>query len=909
VPEMSSTPSSPERAWQEIPLLATKLHVPPPRPNLVARPRLLAALDQGLSQRLILAAAPAGFGKTTLLSQWIATRGLRCAWLSLDAADNDPIRFCTYAIAALQRIVPGAGREAEPWLHAPQPPPVESILTPLINDLYALPEDVVLVLDDYHTVDAGAVHRAITYLLDRCPPPLHVVIATRADPPLPLARWRAKGQMAEVRADELRFTSDEVALFCGQMTDVRLAREDLVALETRTEGWAVGLQMAALSMQGRADTTSFIRSFSGSHRYVLDYLVEEVLERQPEEVQTFLLRTSILERLCGVLCDAVLAQTGSQAMLERLDKTNLFTVALDDERRWYRYHHLFAELLRAQLQRSLDAQGVAGLHVRAAEWHAQHGSIQEAIQHASAASDDERLERLIEQHYVELVSRGEQSWLRSWTGSLSRELAHRRPWLCIYEAYSHSWFGELDEADQLLEEAEKQMRSEGSAADARSMQALLAYVRSRVTAMRGEIDRAIELCLEARELAPDGNLALQLDTRITLGYEYFMGGDYVHARPTLEEVVRGRAAAGAVINPVAASCILARLHAVQGRLHASYDTYQAAAQLIPDTGGQHRGPRALVEIGLAEVCCEWNALDAALAHVRHGLDLMPFWDKADDWVLAYVTLARIHLARGNQDGALEAVEKAIQMVQTRGVFPEARRAVEVAQVRLWLAQGNLAAASHWAASQEDRFGFERELAHITRARVWIAQNKANEAIALLSRLEGTARSAGRMGRVIEILLLDALAMREIGDSAHAVLALIKCLTLAEPESYARVFLDEGAPMAELLGWGLTRGAWDEPRLAAYAKRLLAACETQAQPAGEREPVPATSGAAAMIEPLTERELEVLRMVVEGLSNQEIAERLIIAIGTVKAHVHHIYGKLEASGRVQAVARARELDLL
>jgi LuxR family maltose regulon positive regulatory protein len=909
VPEMRSTPSSPERAWQEIPLLATKLHVPPPRTNLVARPRLLAALDEGLGQRLILVAAPAGFGKTTLLSQWVATRGLRCAWLSLDAADNDPIRLCTYTIGALQRIVPGAGGAAEPWLHAPQPPPVESILTPLINDLYALPEDVVLVLDDYHTIDAGAVHDAISYLLDQCPPPLHVVVATRADPPLPLARWRARGQMAEVRTDDLRFTSDEIALFCDQMTDARLAEEDLLALETRTEGWAVGLQMAALSMQGRADATSFIRSFSGSHRYVLDYLVEEVLDRQPEEVQAFLLRTSILERLCGALCDAVLEQEGSQAMLEQLDKANLFMVALDDERRWYRYHHLFAELLRAQLGKSLAAPGTTGLHVRAAEWHARHGSIQQAIHHASAASDDERLERFIGQHYLELVSRGEQSWLRSWTDSLSRELAHRRPWLCIYEAYSHSWFGELDEADRLLEEAEKRMRSESPTPDAPSMQALFAYVKSRVTAMRGDIDRAIEFCLEARELAPSSNLALQLDTRITLGTEYFVGGDYAHARPTLEEVVRAGGDAGAVINPVAASCILARLYAVQGRLHQSYDTYQVAAQLIPDASGQHRGPRALVEIGLAEVSCEWNDLDTALVHVQRGLSLMPFWDKADDWVLAYCTLARIHLARGNPGGAAKAVENAIHTLQARGVFPEARRAAEVAQVRLWLAQGDLPAADRWAASQEDRLGFERELAHIARARVWIAQNKPDEAIALLSHLEQEARSAGRMSRVIEILLLEALAQHEMGDAAHAIRALARCMSLAEPEGYARILLDEGAPMAELLQAGSRRGAWHEPRLAAYANRLLAASEAWTPPVGEREPTAAASGPAAMIEALTERELEVLRMVVEGRSNQEIAERLIIALGTVKAHVHHIYGKLEVSGRVQAIVRARELDLL
>jgi len=663
----------------------------------------------------------------------------------------------------------------------------------------------------------------------------------------------------------------------------------------------------------------------------LDYLLEEVLAGQSPEIQRFLLHTSILERLTAPLCDAVLANDEgakregddrstrseslfvgqSASILEYLERANLFLVPLDDERIWYRYHHLFADLLRTQLQRSLGAQGVTQLHVRASEWHGQNGSILEAINHASMASDDERVERFIEQNYMELVSRGEQSWLRFWTGKLSKELVYSRPWLCIYEAMSHSWFGELDEADRLLEEAEKRIRSEISAPDAHSMLGHLAYVKSRVTAMRGDIQRAIEFCLKAREYVPASNLAMQLDTRITLGYEYFMAGDYANASPILKETIRLGITAGAVINTVAASCVLARLVAVQGLLNKSYDTYQIAAQSIPEASGQHLGARALVEIGIADLLCEWNDLVAALVHMKQGLTLLPFWDKADDWALAYITLARIHLAQANRSDAIEAVEKAIQLIQTRGVFSEARNAGEIAQVKLWLAQGDLQAASRWAASQaerfcsDDRFGFENELAHITQARVLIAQNKPNEAIGLLSHLEEAARSAGRMGRVIEILLLKALAMRETGDSEHAILALTKCLALAEPEGYVRVFLDEGQPMRLLLAQWLAHARAGSLR--DYAIRLLSHFDAEPHVVtAAQEKVSPTSN---LVEPLSQRELEVLHLMALGRTNQEIAQQLIVAPGTIKAHTASIYRKLDVANRTEAVARARQLGIL
>ena len=501
--------------------------------------------------------------------------------------------------------------------------------------------------------------------------------------------------------------------------------------------------------------------------------------------------------------------------------------------------------------------------------------------------------------------------MRLWIGKLSKELVYSRPWLCIYEAYSHSWFGELDEADLLLEKAEKRIRSEISAPDAHAMMGQLAYVKSRVTAMRGDLQRAIEFCLAARDYVPAGNLALQLDTRITLGYEYFLNGDYANASQVLNEMIRSGITAGAVINTVAASCIMARLYAVQGLLNKSYEMYQAAARSIPEASGQHLGARALVEVGLADILCERNHLEAALVHLQQGLDLLPFWGKADDLALAYITLARIHLAQAKKRDALEAVEKALQVIRTSGVFPEARNAVEISQVKVWLAQGDLQAADRWTASQEqrsgadERFRFENELTHITQSRVLIAQERFDEAIGLLSHLEETARSAGRMGRVVEILLLEASALGEMGDSEHAILALTECLTLAEPSGYVRIFLDEGQPMQRLLAqWLAHAGA---SPLRDYVIHLLSQYEA------ERHTLPTVqekvSLAGHLVEPLSQRELEVLGAIAAGLTNKEIAQKLFISLRTVKYHTTSIFNKLNVNNRAHAAARARELGLL
>lgn len=897
-------------------LIHTKLHLPFTRSKLVTRPRLQVKVAQGLLAPLTLIVAPAGFGKTTLLATCVSDLEMPVAWLSLDKDDNQLGRFLNYLVVALRQLDTQIGNEAAELLAATRQPALETVLTSLINDLHTRNRQTALVLDDYQFLKSEAVHQAVAFLLEHCPKTLHIVIATRSDPPLPLARLRARGQTVELRATDLSFTEAEAAQFLNEVMGLHLDAESIATLTERTEGWIAGLQMAALSMHDRHDVRGFIESFSGTNRYILDYLLQEVLANQESAIQRFLLHTSILDRLTAPLCDAVLAGDESSSgrsasILEYLERANIFLVALDDERVWYRYHHLFADLLRAQLQSSHSLERVAELHLRAADWHSQNGSILTAIHHASMASDDERVERFIEQNYRELVSRGEQSWMRVWTGTLSEELVYRRPWLCIYEALSHSWFGELDKAERLLEVAEEGILSGLSTEDAAAMQGFIAYVRSRVTAMRGDIPRAIEFCLTAQEYVTAGNLAQQLDTNITLGYEYFLGGDYANAGPTLEETIRSGRAAGAVINTVAASCLLARMYAVQGQLNQSYETYHIAARSIPETGGQHLGARALIEVGVADLMYERNELAAALDHVQQGLELLPFWDKADDWVLAYVTLARTHLAQANVTGALEAVEKACQLIKTRSVFSEARQATETAQVKLWLAQCDLQAAHRWAASRRerlglhDRFAFEEELAQIALARVLITLKRPHEAIDILSPVEASARSAARLGRVIEIFLLKALALQEAGDRDNAFAALTESLTLAEPQRYIRIFLDEGRPMQLLLVQWLVHARDDALRR--YATLLVSQFNAEAGAVIEERGRGLV--ASNLIEPLSERELEVLNLIALGRTNPQIARQLIVATGTVKAHTASIYRKLDVANRTEAVARARELGVL
>jgi LuxR family maltose regulon positive regulatory protein len=933
-------------------LIHTKLRLPFTRADLVSRPRLQERIRQGLRGPLTLITAPAGFGKTTLVASCIAGFRMPVAWLTLDRDDNQVGRCLKYLVAALQEIDETIGSEAAQLVAVARPAPQEAVLTSLINELDSSGREIALVLDDYHFINSRDVHTAVTFLIEHCPRMFHLLIATRSDPPLPLARLQGRGQLVELRSADLRFTEDETARFLNEIMGLQLDARSVAVLEERTEGWIAGLQMAAITMQSafstgdRKDVAGFIEGFSGTNRYILDYLLEEVLASQPPEMQCFLLCTSVLDRLTAPLCEAILKDEGgeikdgagvprligqsSASLLESLERANLFLVPLDDERHWYRYHHLFADLLRARLDQIYP--GLAPqLHLRAAAWHEQNASMMDAIRHASMAPDEEMVERLIEQHYMEMVNRGEMSWIRHWMGQLSKEAVHRRPWLSLYEALNRSWFGQLEEANFLLNEAEKRIHSEASESEARAMQGYHDYVQSRVTAMQGDTRRAIELCLSARENIPADRTGLQNDVSITLGFEYFLYGDFANAEQTLRETIRSGYSAAAINNPVAAYALLARAKVYQGQLHEAHDLLKKAEQLIQEAGGQYVGVTGLIEIGQADLLCEWNDLGAALAALRQGLNFLPMWGKADDLCLAYATLWRIQRALGDQAAAEEAAEKADQLRQAGGLFSEARSAVEAMQVRLWLLQGNWLPIERWMASLEqpvasqDPFRFEDELAHITQARVLLARNRPDEALRLLSCLEESARLGGRQGRLIEIMLLEALARQALEEPEQANLTLNNSLALARPSGYVRIFLDEGRPMQLLIaGWVAQAGA---SPLRSYAVDLLA--QFDAEPgavAAAQGKVSAAGGASArpgqaraedevwtvqnvLVEPISPRELEVLHLISLGSTNQEIARKLVVSPGTVKAHTSSIYRKLDVANRTEAVARARQLGIL
>jgi LuxR family maltose regulon positive regulatory protein len=913
-------------------IIKTNLHLPFTRPKLVSRPRLQDLVAQGLRGPLTLVTAPAGFGKTTLVASYFKDHAVPAAWLSLDINDNQPERFLRYLIAALQSVDEMIGKEAVKLLDALHQLQSDAVLTSLVNDLDESGEQIVLVLDDYQYISSKTVHDQMAFLLEYCPNRFHIVITTRSDPMLPLTRLRARGQLVEIRAADLRFRESETVHFLNDIMNLHLDTASVSRLEQRTEGWIVGLQMAALSMRDRKDVLGFIEGFSGTNRYILDYLLEEVLARQSPEIQNFLLITSILDGLTAPLCDCLLTTdkisglgeqddrlqsslpTGQSAsILEYLERANLFLIPLDDEGIWFRYHHLFADLLNAQLRKSFNADTIVRLHTRAAEWHGQNGSVLEAIQHASLASNAEMVERFIQQNYIEMVSRGEMTRIRFWISKLSRDLVYSRPWLCIYEAFSYAWFGELDEALLLLDEAEKRFQPGISTLEVRSIQAHLAYVKSRITAMHGDIDRAIALCLAAREYTPESSLALQLDTLITLGYEYFLIGDFANAVQNLNETIRLGKSVGAVINTIAASCVMARLYAIQGLLHKSYDTYQIAAGFIPDECDQHLGARALVEIGIADLFYEWNDLEAALAHIQEGLTLISMWDKADDLAMAYITLGCIHLALANFSEAQSALDNSAQLILSRGVFCEARHLVNNAQVKFWLKKDNVPTAKRWIASQEERLSsggksaFENELFFISQARVMLAMDQIDEALSLLSHLEKNARKSGRNGRLIEILMLKAVGLQRMGEKEQALGGLAESLLLAEPQGYVRTFLDEGQPMRQMIAKWLSDN--NSNSLQMYASHLLTQFESEPSVFTIADEIKFATNEQTLIEPLSRRELEVLELIALGKTNQEVAQQLVVSRGTIKAHAASIYRKLDVTNRTAAVARARQLGIL
>jgi len=900
-------------------LLASKLRVPRPRPGWVARPRLVEHLRAGLARDLILVCGPAGFGKSSLLADWVGEEKRAVAWLSLDEGDNDPVRFWRHVTAALDGVLPGVGERAGALVGRGGSTSIRAAVTALVNDLVVAPGEALLVVDDYHLIQAAEVHSSLEFLLAQLPLSLRVVLASRSDPPLPLARLRARGQLAELRAADLRFTRDEAAELLRAALGHDLPDRAVTALAERTEGWVAGLQLAALSLQGRSDVGRFVEEFSGSHRFVLDYLAEEVLDRQSEQLRTFLLETSVLERLSGPLCDALTGRTDGQELLESAERSNLFLIPLDEERRWWRYHHLFADLLRARLLRQ-HADQVPHLHRAAAEWHERHGLADHAVRHALAAGDDAWAARLIEGHLEDqILLLGQGATLIRWLSVLPPEVIHRRPRLTLGQAVVALLEGRLDEVEPLLELAE---RTSGQAQDppyrasidrkdsiVANVPAAVAVGRADLACLRGDAERGAEYGRTAVAHLTDQDELLGVIARYHLGVADWLAGRLEQAEQAFVEVVAKRSTSGERHVVLRAGYDLGGVQQAQGRLSAALRTYQRQVETAgaPSSVG-------MAHVGMAKVLYERDELRAAHEHATIGIEQCRRLSYAPPLVDGLLTLARIRHAEGDPLAAAAAIDEA-QDVMPQAV--ELRNRIRAIGVRLGLADGHVAEAARWVRAHglttDGEPAYPREQEYLVLVRVLLAEDHPEHALEMLEHWHTQARAQGRLGSVITMRVLAALAHAANGDEPAASAALAEALTLAAPEGYVRVFVDEGAPLAALLrslllGRRLEHVAGPDAVPREFLQRLASSFDRH----GMSVLPTARRGAVAVpgiIEPLSAREREVLALLATGHPNRTIADELVITVDTVKRHVSHVFEKLGVENRTQAVARARQLGLL
>ena len=891
------------------PLIQSKLYIPRLRPGLVARPRLSERLSRGAESRLTLISAPAGFGKTTLLTEWVTASVARqhpVAWLSLDERDSEPVSFWRYMIAAIQTVAPHVGTGVLPLLESGQAP-ADGVLATVLNELSELPNEIGLVLDDYHLVEGHGVQDGMAFLFEHLPQPVHLVISTRADPVLPLARLRARGDLVEIRAADLRFTPGEASAYLTESVGSALTADDIAALEERTEGWIAALQLAALSMQGRHDLTGFIAGFAGNDRYIVDYLVDEVLQRQPDEVRSFLLRTSILDRLSGPLCDAVTGHTQSRATLEGLDRANLFLIPLDDNRRWYRYHHLFADVLRAHL---LEEQhdDVAELHRRASEWYEQNGEPSDAIRHAIAAGDFDHAADLAELALPTMLRTRREAEIRDWIPLIPDRLVRMRPVLNVGFVGALMSVNEFAGVEDRLGDAERLLNSgdagivvvdndqfRGLPSTVEMYKAALALVRGDLPGTVAHARRAIELAAEDDHLSRAGSASL-------IGLASWAEGDLTTAHSAYSEGMAGLRPRRLRVRRTRVRC-----HS-GGHPDRSRPSRRCSCHLRAGTAARARG------LGTAGNCGhvrrdERDPLGAQRPGCRsrtaaawrrigrpHGTPKNPFRRR--------VALARVRLAEHQPADAVRLLDEA-ERVYLADFAPNVRPIASL-RARVRVAQGELGDAIRWAReyglSPDDDLSYVQEFDHITFARVLLARYEAErnevflqDATRLLERLLAAAEEGGRTGRVIEILTLLALAYQ--ADKSAALAALQRAATLAEPEGYIRVFVDHGPSMTSLL-----RSLAKEQGAPSYVERLLAAASTTGTGTGSAEAQP-------LVDPLSARELDVLRLLGTDLSGPEIARELVVSLNTVRTHTQRIYLKLGVTNRRAALRRAEDLHLL
>jgi LuxR family transcriptional regulator, maltose regulon positive regulatory protein len=904
-------------------LLATKLHLPRPRPGFLARPRLLARLTQGAARELTLVCAPAGFGKTALLADWARRSQTSVAWLSLDEADNDPTRFWRYLAAALDPHCHGIAGQVVALLRDPRPP-LEAVVTVVVNQVAGLSGRVALLVDDYHLIEAAPVHAGVGLLLERLPPQLRLILTSRSDPPLPLARLRGGGQLIELRAADLRFTTEEAGAVLHAALGTSLPQGAVAALAARTEGWAVGLQLAALSLQGRADPAAFVASFTGSHRHVLDYLTQEVLGRQPEQLVGFLLETSVLARLSGPLCDAVTGRRDSQQLLEQVERANLFLIPLDEERRWWRYHQLFAELLQARLQQQ-QPDRVPRLHRAAAAWCQQHGLAEEAVHHALAAGEVGWAARLVGRHAQALLERGEGATVHRWLAALPPDVVGSQPRLCQAQAVTALLDGRIDEAEALLVQAEQTFDVAeppeppgGTPSGPANIAGILAWVRAELARRRGDTEATIRFAHKTLALADADDQYLGYFGRWNLAVGTLLQGRAADAQAALSQLAADLSAVGPHrYLAVHTHYMLAQAQRAQGRLGAALRSCQQGLALAAPVGGAALPVAGMAHIGQAELLRERGELDAALEHATQSVTLCRQLAYGQWLATSLANLAWVRQARGDQAGAVAAIDQAVQAVPDPEVIVDLFLPVAVLRARLLLAHGQLGQAARWTRQRglgaADEPSYVREREQLVLARVLLAQQHPDQALGLLGRLGDLAAAQQRAGSVLEVRALQALALQAVGDQQGALVTLAEALALGWQEGYLRVFVDEGAPMAGLLrrlavaaAKGQAVAATPPPEL--YLERLLGAFEKAGLPVLPR-PRPGGAAVAGLVVPLSGRELQVLGLLAAGSSNQAIAQELVVTLATVKSHVSRIFGKLGVANRTQAVIRARQLGLL
>jgi LuxR family transcriptional regulator, maltose regulon positive regulatory protein len=899
------------------PVLTTKLYVPPSRPRVVGRPRLIERLNSGVHGNLTLVSAPAGFGKTSLVSEWLSANHWCTAWLSLDEGDSDPARFMMYLIAALETAAPGVGGTVSATLELSQPPPIDSVLTSLLNVINARQDRTVLVLDDYHLVDSRPVNEAVAFLLEHMPPLMHLVITTREDPQLPLARLRARGQMTELRAADLRFTPQEAATFLNEVMGLDLAERDVATLETRTESWIAGLQLAALSIHGQDDLPGFIEAFAGNDRYIVDYLVEEVLQRQPPHLRAFLLRTSILDRLSGPLCDAITDRTDSQKHLETLEHSNLFVIPLDEKRHWYRYHHLFAEVLRAYLADE-QAEGVAALHVRASAWFQHHEMPHDAVRHALAGEDFERAADLITMSVSAMSQSRQEVTVLSWLRALPDDVIRVRPVLSAFYAGVLLQIGsDLEGAESRLLDAEQWLQPAGSTttpgatmvveddAAFRRLPAQITIYHAGIALIRSDITATVQYARQALELLPEDDDFGRGAATGLLGLAYWTSGDLEAGYRMYTECMARLLRAGFVPDTFGCALVLADIRITQGRLHDALATYERALERAAMHSSQRLRGVADMHVGMSRVHRERNDLDAALFHLQASKELGEHNGLPQNPYRWCVGMARIRDIQGDVPGAILLLREAERLYV--GDFSPNVRPVAAMMARMWVRGGNQGEALAWVHDRglttRDALSYLHEYEHITLARVLLAQDEPSisDAQELLERLLDAAEAGGRAGSVIEILILQACTYEAQDAIEQALVPLQRALSLASPEGHVRLFVDEGAPIARLLAEVHARDF-----LPGYTGMLLAAhCSEEQEPADHASP----SMFQPLEEPLSRRELEVIRLISQGRSNKEISDTLFLAIDTVKGHNRRIFRKLGGQSRTEAVARAREIGLL